>query len=121
MPLVVRVAASFIADIDPIAGIKKLTEAAPASTGLPEASAKVSVKSLAPLFRTPLSVARVTIRLLTEDFPNSFPPPEDLMADRPDFILILPWNLREEIAGQLAAAREWGAKFVVAIPEVQVF
>ncbi|HKE94846.1 MAG TPA: class I SAM-dependent methyltransferase [Povalibacter sp.] len=47
--------------------------------------------------------------------------PEDLVADRPDFILILPWNLREEIAGQLAAAREWGAKFVVAIPEVQVF
>ena len=47
--------------------------------------------------------------------------PEDLMADRPDLILILPWNLREEIAGQLAAAREWGAKFVVAIPEVQVF
>jgi len=47
--------------------------------------------------------------------------PEDLMADRPDYILVLPWNLREEIAGQLAAAREWGAKFVVAIPEVQVF
>jgi SAM-dependent methyltransferase len=47
--------------------------------------------------------------------------PEDLMADRPDFILILPWNLRDEIAGQLAAAREWGAQFVVAIPEVQVF
>jgi hypothetical protein len=47
--------------------------------------------------------------------------PEDLLADRPDFILILPWNLREEIAGQLAAAREWGARFVVAIPEVQVF
>jgi hypothetical protein len=47
--------------------------------------------------------------------------PEDLMKDRPDFILILPWNLRDEIAGQLAAAREWGAKFVVAIPEVRVF
>lgn len=47
--------------------------------------------------------------------------PEDLLADRPDFILILPWNLREEIAGQLAVARDWGAKFVVAIPEIQVF
>lgn len=47
--------------------------------------------------------------------------PEQLMADRPDYILILPWNLREEIASQLAPAREWGAKFVVAIPEVQVF
>jgi hypothetical protein len=47
--------------------------------------------------------------------------PECLFADRPDYILILPWNLREEIAAQLAGAREWGAKFVVAIPEVEVF
>lgn len=47
--------------------------------------------------------------------------PEDLLADRPDFIFILPWNLREEISAQLAAARGWGAKFVVAIPDLQVF
>lgn len=47
--------------------------------------------------------------------------PEDLMADCPDYILILPWNLRDEVAAQLADAREWGAQFVVAIPEVEVF
>jgi SAM-dependent methyltransferase len=46
--------------------------------------------------------------------------PEVLEQDRPDYILILPWNLKEEIVEQLAYAREWGAQFVVPIPEVQV-
>jgi hypothetical protein len=46
--------------------------------------------------------------------------PEALEQDRPDYILILPWNLKDEIVQQLAYAREWGAKFVVPIPEVQV-
>jgi SAM-dependent methyltransferase len=46
--------------------------------------------------------------------------PEALEQDRPDYILILPWNLRDEIVEQLAYAREWGARFVVPIPEVQV-
>ena len=46
--------------------------------------------------------------------------PEALEQDRPDYILILPWNLKDEIAQQLAYAREWGAQFVVPIPEVQV-
>ena len=46
--------------------------------------------------------------------------PEVLEQDRPDYILILPWNLKEEIVQQLAYAREWGAKFVVPIPEVEV-
>ena len=46
--------------------------------------------------------------------------PEALEQDRPDFILILPWNLKEEIMKQLAHAREWGAKFIIPIPEVQV-
>ncbi len=48
-------------------------------------------------------------------------PVEHLMAARPDYILILPWNLREEIAGQLVEAREWGARFVTAIPEIDIF
>ncbi len=39
-----------------------------------------------------------------------------LEQDRPDYILILPWNLKEEIVEQLAYAREWGAQFVVPIP-----
>ncbi len=46
--------------------------------------------------------------------------PEVLESDRPDYILILPWSLKQEIVEQLAYAREWGAQFVVPIPEVQV-
>ena len=46
--------------------------------------------------------------------------PEALKQGRPDYILILPWNLTEEIVEQLAYAREWGARFVVPIPEVRV-
>ncbi len=41
-----------------------------------------------------------------------------IRADRPDYILILPWNLKDEIVAQLADARDWGAQFVVAIPEL---
>jgi len=47
-------------------------------------------------------------------------PPEALEQDRPDDILILPWNLKEEIAAQLEYTREWGARFVVPIPQVEV-
>jgi len=47
-------------------------------------------------------------------------PPERLAETRPDYILILPWNLKDEIIAQLAYAREWGARFVVPIPEVTV-
>lgn len=39
---------------------------------------------------------------------------------RPDFVLILPWNLREEITEQLAYIREWGGHFVTAIPQLSV-
>jgi len=42
--------------------------------------------------------------------------PARLAETRPDVILILPWNLREEIARQLAFTREWGARLVVPIP-----
>ncbi|HYN18086.1 MAG TPA: class I SAM-dependent methyltransferase, partial [Actinomycetes bacterium] len=48
-------------------------------------------------------------------------PPERLAETRPDYILILPWNLKDEIIEQLAYARDWGARFVVPIPEVTVF
>lgn len=40
---------------------------------------------------------------------------------KPDYVLILPWNLRKEISQQLAYVREWGAKLVVPIPEVEIF
>ncbi len=46
--------------------------------------------------------------------------PQRLAETRPDYILILPWNLKDEIVQQLAYAREWGAKFVVPIPELLV-
>jgi hypothetical protein len=39
---------------------------------------------------------------------------------RPDYVLILPWNLRDEIVAQLAEVRSWGGRFVVPIPEVAV-
>lgn len=46
--------------------------------------------------------------------------PEHLDEVKPDYIVILPWNLREEIVHQLQYAREWGAKFVVPIPRLEV-
>lgn len=46
--------------------------------------------------------------------------PEKLRELRPDYILILPWNLRNEIMEQMADVRAWGGKFVVPIPEVRV-
>ncbi|MBL6749657.1 MAG: class I SAM-dependent methyltransferase [Nevskia sp.] len=46
--------------------------------------------------------------------------PEAVAAARPDYLLILPWNLRDEITGQMAYIRQWGGRFVVPIPEVEV-
>jgi 2-polyprenyl-3-methyl-5-hydroxy-6-metoxy-1,4-benzoquinol methylase len=46
--------------------------------------------------------------------------PAQLKETRPDYILILPWNLRDEIINQAAFAREWGARFVVPVPLVEV-
>jgi hypothetical protein len=48
-------------------------------------------------------------------------PPEKIAATRPDYVLILPWNLKEEIAADLAWIRSWGGRFVSPIPSVQVF
>lgn len=48
-------------------------------------------------------------------------PVEHIDETKPDYILILPWNLREEIMGQMDHARRWGARFVVPIPEVIVY
>ena len=47
--------------------------------------------------------------------------PEQILQTRPDYLLILPWNLREEVMQQMNLIREWGGKFVVPIPEVQVY
>jgi hypothetical protein len=47
--------------------------------------------------------------------------PEKIFETKPDYILILPWNLRVEIMDQMKDVRKWGAKFVVPIPRAQVF
>lgn len=46
--------------------------------------------------------------------------PEAIREARPDYVLILPWNFKDEIVKQMAHVREWGGRFVVPIPEVRV-
>jgi hypothetical protein len=46
--------------------------------------------------------------------------PERIFETRPDYVLILPWNLKDEIMTQMAGIRDWGGRFVVPIPEVAV-
>lgn len=48
-------------------------------------------------------------------------PPDQIQRTRPDYLLILPWNLKQEIMQQNAFIRDWGGKFVVPIPEVKVY
>ena len=48
-------------------------------------------------------------------------PPERIAETKPDFVLILPWNLRKEIAAQLVFVKEWGGQLVVPIPHTQIF
>jgi SAM-dependent methyltransferase len=43
-----------------------------------------------------------------------------LRADRPDFVLILPWNLKDEVMEQLDYVRAWGGKFVTAVPKISI-
>jgi SAM-dependent methyltransferase len=47
-------------------------------------------------------------------------PPEELMRAKPDYVLILPWNLQEEIRRQLHGIAAWGGKFVTPVPMVRV-
>jgi hypothetical protein len=47
-------------------------------------------------------------------------PTEKIAETKPDYVLILPWNLKTEIVSQLEYIREWGAKFVIPIPELTV-
>lgn len=45
---------------------------------------------------------------------------ERLIAKRPDRVVILPWNLREDVMARLAYVRDWGGQFVVAIPHLEI-
>ncbi|GAA5114993.1 class I SAM-dependent methyltransferase [Haloechinothrix salitolerans] len=47
-------------------------------------------------------------------------PPERIAADHPDYVLVLPWNLRDEITAQLSYVAEWGGKLVFPIPSVEI-
>ncbi|WP_053207295.1 class I SAM-dependent methyltransferase [Jiangella muralis] len=47
-------------------------------------------------------------------------PVERLAEEKPDYVLILPWNLRTEIAAQLEYVREWGGQLVVALPSLEI-
>jgi len=48
-------------------------------------------------------------------------PPDKIAETRPDYVLILPWNVKDEIIEQMAHIRGWGGKFVVPIPSVIVY
>lgn len=48
-------------------------------------------------------------------------PPEKILETRPDYVLILAWNLKDEIMKQMSYIREWGGKFVILIPEVKIY
>lgn len=47
-------------------------------------------------------------------------PVDEITSAKPDYIFILPWNLKQEIVQQMSFVKEWGAKFIIPIPEVAV-
>ena len=46
---------------------------------------------------------------------------EEIRKNKPDYVVILPWNLKDEISTQLSYVRTWSAKFVVAVPKLEIF
>ncbi len=46
--------------------------------------------------------------------------PDVIRQTRPDYVLILPWNWKEEIVAELAYIREWGGRFVIPVPKIEV-
>lgn len=47
--------------------------------------------------------------------------PDTIKKTKPDYVLILPWNIKDEVMQQMAYIREWGGQFVTPIPEVKVY
>lgn len=47
--------------------------------------------------------------------------PDEIKKQKPDYVLVLPWNLADEIIKQLSFIRDWGGKFVTAVPKLQIF
>ena len=57
-------------------------------------------------------------------FPGSHIPvvkEDEIIRSKPDYVLILPWNIKDEIIKQLSYIRKWGGEFVTAVPKVEVF
>lgn len=46
--------------------------------------------------------------------------PDKIREDKPEYVLILPWNIKEEIMEQMSYIREWGGKFIIPIPELKI-
>lgn len=46
--------------------------------------------------------------------------PQEIKNTKPDFVMILPWNIKEEIMKDISFIRDWGGKFVIPIPEVKI-
>ncbi len=46
--------------------------------------------------------------------------PDQIRQDKPDYVLILPWNIKEEIMSQMKDIREWGGRFIIPIPHVHI-
>ena len=46
---------------------------------------------------------------------------DKIRESRPDYILILPWNIKNEVTSQISYVRDWGCKFMVAVPELKLF
>jgi hypothetical protein len=47
--------------------------------------------------------------------------PDKIRETKPDYVFILPWNLKDEIMESMSFIAEWGGRFVIPIPELQVF
>lgn len=47
--------------------------------------------------------------------------PQEIFRRRPDYLLILPWNIKDEVARQMAGIRDWGGRFVTAIPSLEIY
>jgi hypothetical protein len=46
--------------------------------------------------------------------------PDQIRETKPDYVLILPWNIKDEVMTQMSHVREWGGQFVVPIPRARV-
>jgi hypothetical protein len=46
--------------------------------------------------------------------------PSRIALDKPDYVLVLPWNLRAELSSQLSYVREWGGRLVFPIPTLEI-